>query len=141
MSENRLQKYILNNIDYTGHWCFVESKETSPGIPDLDFCIKGVEGKIEIKWGTNKKTPTLKPTQCAWFRRRVGAGGNCWLLLGWNNQGTDEFYLISGLNVPPLVHAKGYADWTKNYSARWSGNIEWSELINFICQSQRNEDP
>lgn len=137
MSEKRLQKYVLDNIDHTGHWLFVESKEVSAGIPDLDFCIKGVEGKIELKHGTDKKPPTLRPTQCAWFRRRAGEGGNCWLLISWASQGNVDFYLIPGVFVPDLVKAKSKSEWIKNNIAVWNDRIDWTEFVKIITHPPR----
>jgi len=132
MSERRLQKYLLDNVDGTGHWKFVESKEVSPGFPDINFCVNGVEGWVELKHGTDKKPPTLRPTQCAWFRRRVGVKGNCWLLLAVAVGRDNYFYLLHGKDVPALVKANGIEDWTKNNIAWWHNKIDWKEFIS-IC--------
>lgn len=134
MSEKRLQKYVLDNVDYTGHWDFVESKFVTAGFPDLDFCVKGVEGNIELKYGSDKKPPTLRPTQCAWFRRRAGVGGNCWLLLGWEIDDGNCFYLIPGKKVPFLVGARTRERWTENAAVSWAGQIRWNEFIDVITR-------
>lgn len=132
MRERRLQKYVLDNVDDTGHWTFIESKDVSPGIPDLNFCVNSIDGWIELKYGTDKNPPTLRPTQCAWFRRRAGVGGNCWLLMGAPFYEAHSFYLIPGIQVPGLVKATKLDHWKKEAQIKWDGRINWKEFID-IC--------
>jgi hypothetical protein len=70
-----------------GHWQRHEDG-ISKGIPDVSFCIKGVEGWIELKeiehWPIREKTIVAfrwEPEQRFWARKRGSHGGNVWLLL------------------------------------------------------------
>ena len=123
--ESRLCKYILNNVDHVGHWSQVESHATSAGIPDLDYCIGGVTNWLELKAGTGKYLPRLRPTQCAWFRNRIKAGGNPRLLYKLNNW----FGIIHAKHVPILIHAKSAVDWRRNAHIEWDDKIDWAEFI------------
>lgn len=141
MSEMRLKKYVVDNLEQNkAHVCFVESRNSCAGIPDIDFCINGVEGKLELKYGTDKKPPALRPTQCAWFRRRAGVGGNCWVLLAWNKDSQMQFFLLHGSVVSPKIHASNYASWTKEYTECWYGKINWEELISIIAPSHDSKE-
>src|SRR6266550_8267427 len=55
-------------------WCSIESPITGAGIPDSNFCCKGVEGFIEFKQ-TKGWAVTLTPEQCGWISRRHRCGG------------------------------------------------------------------
>ena len=58
----------------------MESHATSPGIPDLSYCVNSVEGFIELKSWDPKKGFTLRRSQVAWTRARDRAGGRVFLL-------------------------------------------------------------
>lgn len=67
------------------HLSWIESHETSPGIPDIEYCVKtphqigGVVGNIELKaLGDNME---VRPSQLKWFRERMAAGGNPLILV------------------------------------------------------------
>jgi len=73
----------------SGHYSRVES-ETSPGIPDVNFCVRGVEGWVELK-STAKtsghpfrrrgdKGKGLRAAQIRWITGRVKEGGRVWIL-------------------------------------------------------------
>ena len=90
MNEASFRRKVSRAIEKAGgHASAVESHATSPGIPDVDFCIDGVEGHIELKIAGNGG---MRPTQLLWFRQRVRAGANPWIMV-WSPQNT---YLIAG---------------------------------------------
>jgi len=90
MTESQFRRKVIRLIEKAGgHVSSVESPASSPGIPDLDFCIDGTEGHIELKIAGNGG---LRSTQSIWFNRRVRAGGNPWILV-WSPQ---KVYLIAG---------------------------------------------
>ena len=132
MSETRLRKYVLDNIGHVGHWSKVESHDTSAGIPDLNYCMDGMEGWLELKFGNRVKAPKLRPTQCAWFRRRIKMGGTPQLLVCIELDGHKTFGLILGDVVPTLIHAKTNKHWLDSCYVKWEGNIKWSQLISFL---------
>ena len=56
------------------HWQAIESGLTGGGIPDSNFCWRGVEGWVECK-ATQHWSVTLEPAQVGWHLRRARAGG------------------------------------------------------------------
>lgn len=63
-------------VDYSR----IESPST-PGIPDINYCIKGREFWIECKVKHKDQSRNqLKPNQKAWHKRRTLAGGNVFVL-------------------------------------------------------------
>lgn len=71
-----------------GHAVRVENG-VEAGTPDVNYCIEGVEGWIELKyakaWPVREKTPLrvrhYTEEQKDWARARLKAGGRCSLLL------------------------------------------------------------
>lgn len=74
----------------------VESHATSPGIPDVNYCVKGVEGWIELK---QFPKIDIKTSQVRWFRERVKAGGFPLFVVG----GERSFYVVPGDRVTMLT--------------------------------------
>jgi len=134
MSETRLRKYVLDNIEHVGHWSKVESHDTSAGIPDLNHCISGAEGWLELKFGNEVKPPKLRPTQCAWFRRRtkMGIDGAPQLLVCVELDGHKTFGLVRGRSVPKLIHAKTNKQWLDACYVKWENRIHWGEFLTHI---------
>lgn len=74
--EKDFRRFFCHIIESAhGHVSMVESPETSPGIPDLNWCINGKEGWTELKVSIYGENPHIRPTQKAWIRRRVKVGG------------------------------------------------------------------
>ena len=53
---------------------------TGSGIPDINFCVRSLEGWIETKVFTPSGTVLLRPYQRAWMHRRKMAGGECFVV-------------------------------------------------------------
>ncbi len=75
----------------------VESNVTS-GMPDVNYCIDGKEGWIELKAPTEPKRAESKlfgsnhkllQTQLNWILRQVKAGGRCFVFIA-----TDKHYIM-----------------------------------------------
>ena len=130
MSESRLWQYIDNNIGHIGHFSRVESPNTSSGIPDVDYCIKGFTNHLELKY-SGTSWAKLRPTQSAWFRRRVKNGGVPLLLHMNAKLGIPEYAVIKGLFVPNLVKFKT-EDWYEFAHVVWQEKINWDELIQIL---------
>ena len=71
----------------------------NPGVPDVNYCLRGQEGWIEFKWIKKKKGADIRPAQIAWFRNRVEAGGRCFLVWGHPD---GDYGLIHGDEVHKL---------------------------------------
>lgn len=86
-------------------WTSIESGATGGGIPDSNFCSRGIEGWIEYKQ-TPGYTVTLQPEQIGWIARRVRHGGRVWVAVrrraaaGPRRGGPcDELHLFKGKHV------------------------------------------
>ena len=108
--ENTFKKYLVSQVlKGYGH---VQSHEDkySTGIPDIDYCIYGVAGWIELKivqdWPAQPTTTLhtslkhLTNDQINWMLRRSLAGGNVYLLL--KVMSTKEYLLFHGEDARKL---------------------------------------
>ena len=90
VNEAQFRKWVVASIKKVGgHASSVESHATSPGIPDVDYCINGVSGHIELKVYGSKG---LRQSQILWFKHRIKAGGKPWILI----YSVEGVYLIAG---------------------------------------------
>ena len=87
MSESTMWGYLKRTFGPYGDFMRVEDG-INMGVPDVNYCICGVEGWIELKeihdWPIRQKTPVKfrwTKEQRLWARRRIYADGNVWLLL------------------------------------------------------------
>lgn len=78
------------------------------GVPDLNFCIDGVEGWVEMKQ-TDGWAVTLEPEQVSWLFRRHRNGGRVFVAVRrWHDGGPrrgpacDELWLLRGQYAPDL---------------------------------------
>lgn|SRR5262245_2475813 len=69
------------------------------GIPDTNFCYRGIEGWIEHKW-TEDLSVEISPEQVAWISRRVRHGGRVFIAVRRRTKKrkktVDELWLIEG---------------------------------------------
>ena len=93
MTESEFSKNVLWLLNVVGHACRIESPEVSAGNPDLNYCVVGVEGHLELKEG-NK--PKLRPAQYRWINKRVRALGRVAIL--WHYNGTVYFIPVSNMD-------------------------------------------
>ena len=136
MSESALWKDMKKNIGHLGHFSRVESHETSSGIPDVDFCINGTEGHIELKFGRNK-APKIRGSQGKWFKRRVEAGGNPWMFAHLVIDKTDYYVLYSGHIVANLTTERNTAIWVDRATKTWKGYRDWNEFVKHLTIRRR----
>jgi len=115
---NLFRQYVLQPGDR------IDRIENAAGIgcPDVNYCINGVEGWIELKaprepkrsltplFGSNHK---LSQDQKNWFKRQIRAGGQCWLLLRTTHWWLllDGAYaeVLNGLAIHDLISRAAYA--------------------------------
>ena len=129
MSEAKFWNEIKRNIGGSGHFSRVESGETSVGIPDVDYCIDGIEGHLEIKYGTGDKLPKIRPSQVNWFKARHKAGGSPFLLAKIITNDKPKYFFFRADRIQKLAHANVYTDWEVLSNFAWFGEMNWSELI------------
>jgi len=77
--ETRFWKFLEERVSEMGHFSRVEPPP-SPGIPDVNYCIKSIEGWIELKVRSEirypfKKRGLLRASQRRWYKRRIATRG------------------------------------------------------------------
>lgn len=111
MSEQKFWEEFSGNLGHKGHFSRVESHATSAGIPDIDFCMSDVESHIELKFGNEKKAPSIRPSQVKWFDRRVKAGGHPIILAKIELDDGTRYCFYAGSKARELYDAKTSHDW------------------------------
>ena len=131
MSEGDLWKDMHKNVNHLGHFSRVESHETSAGIPDVDYCINGTEGHVELKFGRDR-APKIRATQVKWFRNRVRAGGKPWLFTEIRTAKRSIYMLHEGKHVGHLARMKDLGVWRSTAKVIWDGSMDWRLLISIL---------
>lgn len=130
--EKKLWESLRPKLKPYGHFDRIESHETAIGTPDVDYCIKGYSNKLELKHTAKENRCHLRASQCGWFKARVKAGGQPWLLLEANIRDTRGYALIAGSDVPALVHTRDVKDWLMAATMVWQNKIVIEQLIEFL---------
>lgn len=130
--EKKLWDYLRPKLKHYGHFERIESHETAIGTPDVNYCIKGYQNHLELKYTEKEKGCVLRPAQCRWFTARVKAEGQPWLLLHAKIRKTRGYALIAGSDVPALVHTKDATDWLRSAVMIWEGKIDIAQLVDFL---------
>lgn len=86
--ERDLWATFRDRVKLHGHLERIENL-VGRGRPDVNYCIRGVEGNIELKqiaaWPAYPETavavPHYTPQQRLWHRQRLAAGGRVYVLL------------------------------------------------------------
>lgn len=139
MSEHNLWVRLRTNIGHRGHFVRMEFNPEA-GIPDVDYCIKGVEGKIELKYTATapKRSNTsvfttggLRSAQEAWIYTRVRHGGRVWIL----PQIGDRLFLVPGkhgreFNSMTLHQIDKAAVWST--AGRLADRDDWNDLVFYL---------
>jgi hypothetical protein len=126
-------QYLAPKLKPYGHFERIESHETAIGTPDVEYCINGYTNRIELKFTDSlKKGFRLRPSQCGWFRKRVKAGGQPWLLAQSLIRHKRGYVLVAGADVPQLVHTTKVATWFEAGVRVWEDNIDIEDLIHYL---------
>lgn len=131
MTEKRLWTTLKDGMDHTGHFDRIESHATSQGRPDVNYCIDGREGDIELKvFDTRKGGFVLRSSQNAWFCNRVRSGSTRNFILARYDDtfGNSQYLLIPGYASRNLIHDRSYEGWKAQAKLIWDHKINWSEL-------------
>lgn len=114
------------------HWQAIETGGTGRGIPDSNFCHRGVERWVEFK-ATDAWSVDISPEQVAWHLERQARGGVTFVAVRRRHGGgprkgpaVDELWLYSGrdarkiradgLRTPPICSwdgGPGVWDWER----------------------------
>ena len=131
-NEAELWLQFADKMKPYGHFCRVESHEVSDGIPDVDFCIKGTESHIELKFGNKHKIKKgfIRPSQVRWFRNRIKAGGRPWLFALFLEGGTPVYMLFDEIGLICQLQTTEAWRWHAKYV--WEGKMDWYALYEML---------
>jgi hypothetical protein len=113
------------------HLSWIESHATALGAPDANYCAYGVEGWLELKVGPNFE---VLPSQVAWFRDRLAAGGHPLFFVYWG----DYFMVIPGDRALALRRDPSEENCLRLASSRWHGWIPDREFLR-VLRNPRGE--
>ena len=139
MSELVLATEVIANMP--GHWESIESHMTSLGFPDMDYCMAGCAGQLELKYGKgyDMKIPKVRPGQYAFFRKRTKAKGQCHILVKidnwWKEDDGPIYGIIPGDRVPQLKIAKNNQDWLNLCDRWWKESEVWDGLMVYLFEA------
>jgi hypothetical protein len=131
MTEKVLWNTIKDAIGHIGHFDRIESHATSQGRPDVNYCIDGLEGDIELKVFDKKKGGfVLRANQNAWFCKRTKAGAVRAFILARHADdfGNKTYLLIHGRASRTLIHDRSYEGWANQAMIVWKNVPDWMEL-------------
>lgn len=131
--ETKMWKYLAPKLKPYGHFERIESHETAVGTPDVEYCVGGYTNRIELKYtATEKRGFRLRPSQAGWFRKRVKAKGQPWLLAQADIRKLRGYVLVAGSDVPALAHTTRVTDWLEAGTMVWENKIIIEELMEFL---------
>lgn len=135
-NETTLRKYLSPLIN--GHVCQIESHATAVGIPDTNYCIKGVEGWIELKFARDNNKVKVRPLQWNWFRKRLKAGHTrLFLMLRWEYSNLTNHYLIRVRDLAMLERLRADLTpqaWAIEATGDWAKSIDPAELNEILTR-------
>jgi hypothetical protein len=117
---------------------------TTNGTPDVNYCIEGDEGWVELKaWERVRLSgrftvPKLREEQAAWLLRRGKVGGRAHLLLRINK----DVVLIDGRLAPALFDKSLHLDWAdgEKIATTWlKYPVDWLALIGALRKPLENQ--
>jgi hypothetical protein len=126
------------------HWQRIETGGTGLGIPDLNYCCRGVEGWVELKLTQAWSVP-LRPEQVGWLMRRSRAGGRCHIAVrrrapaGQRRTACDELWLLPGGMAQAAKEAGLRALQEHPDISIWGGgpsNWSWTELASKLTSPE-----
>ncbi len=100
MNEASLWEWLRDIALPVGHYSRIESGNTAPGFPDVDYQIgQDLTGKIELKYqGRNLKVPFtdskkgLRESQLRWIKTNLKFWGTIWIIA----EAVPDIFVIHG---------------------------------------------
>lgn len=136
--EAKLWSYIEKRLKGAGvHLTRVESHSTAVGVPDVNYCIDGTEGWLELK-AENTKGLVLRKSQYAWIRDRLKAGApKIYIMWVADVEYTDHRGLtrVYGLveckdarKVKELLRCTKPVEWFAASFMTWENSVDFEQL-------------
>jgi hypothetical protein len=127
----KLFRSHLPRADFVG----VETT-TTRGLPDVNYCLDGVEGWIEMKLVRGLRV-AIRPEQVGWIERRLARGGRAFLAARWKRAGVDRLVVVAGsacrlLRTERITEVPLLGCWEGGPS-RW----DWAEVAEVLRGTRR----
>ena len=135
--EQRLWRRVRKALAPHGRVSRVENP-LEPGMPDVSYCLDGVEGWLELKalpaWpkkpGTIVGPRLVRPAQRAWWLRQLAAGGRIYMLLAVGERRPDHVLLTGEVAILKSGRIKAELEhWSL---IDWYQGLDGKELTNIL---------
>lgn len=141
MSESNLWQRVQKGLGSMGHLQRIESGLTAGGIPDVNYCLLGCEGWIELKHGEPvaraatvvfRSQRGLDSDQIQWLRWRRQCGGRAFIL----TQVGKWVFLIDGklagkFNLSTMEELLAMSIWRRSGGIRAADWEALAEVLRF----------
>lgn len=111
------------------HVSSIESHMSSPGIPDLNVFVEGIDVWVELKV-CHAGRIKMRPPQKIWHAKRAKTGGKSWVLVAMK----EGILTVPGAVAGTLGH--GEADWKKVGDI--SNILHIPHLLQYLAKETRN---
>lgn len=138
MSEAAFSDEVRRELDKYGHFSMVESHAVTAGFPDIDFCVLGKDGHMELKYSDDGKPPDIRRSQVIWFKHRVAAGSEPWIFAKVMHKGEWYYLLIEGKDMLKLARARKLTKWielARNIGMDM-GKEDWRKIAGILAKKQ-----
>lgn len=134
MKEKKLRKIVKKCLGSSTssdfHVSWVESHDTAIGIPDLNYCVRSVEGWLELKCGPEIE---VRAAQVRWMEERIASGGWPLFLIQYG----DIFLVIPGSAAESLRQEPHQENAMRLASAIWQGEPPAEHFLKVIGSPRR----
>ena len=100
----------------------MESHATSLGVPDLNYCVDGVEGWLELKAGPDID---IRASQVIWMKEHIASGGWPLFFISWNNM----FLIVPGDRGGDLRRNPCLENAMRLSSSFWTEEIPMNDFL------------
>lgn len=122
-----LRRTFVQHLSQKKFHCLpIETGFVSPGVPDLNYCKRGIEGWIEMKRAVRDRVK-IRAAQVAWIEYRIDHGGRVFVAV----VDGDRLSMFHGLSIRQLVDQKVSA---VAHIAQWRGNWDWASIEQILLR-------
>lgn len=121
---NKVKK-LFKDIGASAHVSWIESHATALGAPDLNYCVDGVEGWLELKASPDVD---IRASQVAWMKERINSGGYPLFFISWDNM----FLVIPGDRGGDLRRNCCLENALRLSSSVWADEIPATEFLSVL---------
>jgi hypothetical protein len=133
-NETGVWTYLRSKLGYMGHFSRIETGATTLGQPDVNFCVDGIEGNLELKFAKGPKDALhLRPSQHRWMTDRIKAGSwNVWILA--HVAESNKWMVVHGMHSKWLI--QNPKRWEDKATRVWDDGINIEELLNVLTKGK-----